>query len=126
MKINKEKTMVKKATGSRGSWFAVTPWGEKLPCVLKQYWGVGVTYHDPYFYDPRLKRNREYIDAIKRGRVLVTINENDGRRYDGAEKVRRTGYIGGCKVFKVTDVSSSESGLTFSFAGAEQAAAVAR
>jgi hypothetical protein len=64
-----------KPTGKQGSWFAkIGP--ERLP-VLKARCRVGLkAYHEPFYYDPADQRRAEYIEAIKRGRVLVA-NYND-------------------------------------------------
>ena len=59
-----------KPHGRQGSWFAKIG-REHLPC-LKQNHRTGVTeYHDPYCYDPNTSKEAEYIDAVRRGRVLV-------------------------------------------------------
>lgn len=104
----------KKATGRQGSWFAVTTdTNETLPCVFVEYWReTWPHYHDPYFYDPSKRRNREYVDAIKNGkRVLFTSNVRVGRGDDGANKWKRGDYLK--RVFHIDNVSSSEDGLRF-------------
>jgi hypothetical protein len=98
--------MTKIARGAQGSWFATTSDGERLPCVFKEYWHGRTAYHDPHNYDQSSAKCVEYIDAVKRGRVLMTRNE--GSREKGW---LRKGYIG---VFLVDDVKySPDHGLSF-------------
>src|SRR5262245_23017434 len=108
--------MKKKARGQQGSWFAeTTDTRERLPCVFKEYWGQGNTYHDPFCYDPSNARHREYVDAIKNGkRVLLTSNVLVGQREDGSNMWRRGPYLGVCAVDNVT---SGTDGLRFTFVG---------
>jgi len=95
-----------KAKGTQGSWFATTREGKRLTRVNDKLWPGGTTpYHDPHRYDTE-RRGVEYIEAVKRGKVLITRNE--GSHEAGW---RRTGYVG---VFRVTNVQfSPDNGLTF-------------
>jgi hypothetical protein len=87
------------AKGSQGKWFATTRTGENLPCLKRQFMvGVG-QYHEPHYYDPSQRRNVEYIDAVKQGRVLIASYK------DGV----RDGYLGG--IFTIEDVQHDETGL---------------
>jgi hypothetical protein len=97
--------MAKIAKGAQGTWFATTSDGERLPCVLKEYWPGG-RYHDPYHYDQSSAKCVEYIAAVKRGRVLMTRNEGSYQK-----GWLRKGYIG---IFLVDDVKySPDHGLSF-------------
>jgi hypothetical protein len=90
------------AKGKQGSWFAtVARTNENLPCLKRDYLGPRGEYHEPYFYDPSLPKNVEYVDAIKNlGRVLIAT-------YDKSSK--RTGYLE--YIYLVEDVRHDETGL---------------
>jgi hypothetical protein len=61
-----------KAKGSQGNWFAtLEETGENLPCIFPQYLHGLSDYHDPFAYDLDTKRGRDYVEAVKRGRVLL-------------------------------------------------------
>jgi hypothetical protein len=92
--------MTKIAKGRQGDWFATTRAGEELPCLKAQYLFAGGEYREPHFYDPSLPMNVKYMDAIRRGRVLIAS-------YDTSQK--RTGYLG--YVYLVEDVRHDEDGL---------------
>jgi hypothetical protein len=59
-----------KPHGKQGSFFAKLG-KERLPCLKLSFRNGMDGYFEPWHYDPSLPRNREYIEAIKRGRVLV-------------------------------------------------------
>jgi hypothetical protein len=100
--------MTKKAKGKQSNWHARLHTGEELPCLKMDLRGAGTEYHDPYFYDPSVPKNAEYVDAIRRGRVLLAEYEN-GKRKDYRPSV-----------FFVTDVRSDADGLRCRFAGSER------
>jgi hypothetical protein len=56
-------------SGKRGDRFARSG-DESLPC-LKAHYRHGDDYHDPYFYDRAKRKEARYVDAIRRGRVLI-------------------------------------------------------
>jgi hypothetical protein len=99
--------MKKIAEGKQGEWFAtLRSTGELLPCVFKEYLTGLSDYHDPYCYDLTTKRGAEYIEAVKRGRVLMT-------RSVGSHETgwTREDYIA---VYAADDVKfSPTTGLTF-------------
>ena len=98
--------MKKIAKGEQGQWFARTRNGERLPCVFQEYWHGRVEYHDPHRYDLTTKRGVQYIEAIRRGKVLMT--KNTGSRETGWKEESYPG------VFLVEDVEfSPANGLTF-------------
>ena len=92
------------AKGRQGDWFAKTrAGGEDLPCLKAEYLAANGQYHEPKFYDPSQPRNVDYVDAIKRGRVLLAT-------YDTSqEPPKRTGYLG--YIYSVEDVWHDENGL---------------
>ena len=106
------------AKGSQGKWFATTRTGENLPCLKHQFLGARGEYHEPKFYDPAQRRNVEYIDAIKQGRVLVARYDNhvEGRTKRRTE--RRTGYNE--YIYTVEDVQHDETGLRCRFVDKER------
>lgn len=107
--------MKRKAKGQQGSWFANRrDTGELLPCIFKEYAHNWPHYHDPYHYDPSDPTKKEYVDAIKNGRVLLTSNELVGTRYDGANLWRRGNYI---DEFVVANVTADKTGLRFDIVG---------
>jgi hypothetical protein len=106
--IEENRQMKKKiAKGKQGEWFAsLTSTGELLPCVFQEYLQGLTEYHDPHCYDLTTKRDAKYIEAIKRGRVLMT--RNVGSRKTGW---KREAYIA---VYSAEDVEfSPATGLTF-------------
>lgn len=96
------------AKGSQGSWFAtVKKTGEYLPCFKRHRWAKD--YFEPKFYDPAHRRNVEYIDAIKQGRVLIAIYERKEGDTTSLDGDRTGGYLN--YVFTVEDVQHDETGL---------------
>ena len=61
-------------------------------------------YHERWFYDPSQRRNAEYIEAIKLGRVLISPYKTNGTRQG-----TRNGYLN--YIYTVTNVRHDEDGL---------------
>ena len=100
--------MTEIAKGRQGSWFAtVKKTSEYLPCLKRHRWNGD--YFEPKFYDPADRRNAEYIDAIKQGRVLVAIYERKDDDTTSLDGDRTGGYLN--YVFTVADVQHDEQGL---------------
>lgn len=99
----------RKATGSRGSWFAAVE-GEnnELPCLHK-HWLKNLSYHDPFEVTadgPNQTKIREYVNGIAElGRVVLT-NDKVHRDPQGVVTgFTRENYIA---VFAVSHVQYSE------------------
>ena len=88
--------------------------GERLPCLMDMFWLGGNLYHQEHYYNPDVRKNAEYIDAIRRGRVVMAKYEKKpGQPY------KRVGYIEG-RVFKVSDVQHDPvNGLNCRIVGSE-------
>src|SRR6476660_4011917 len=94
---------MKVATGTPGSWFATARTGEYLPCLLANCIGRGGQYFEPTdLYRTRAGQPKvvEYIEGVKQGRVLMTHNNENGRRSGYNEYI----YI-------VEDLRVDETGL---------------
>jgi|SRR6476646_7024820 hypothetical protein len=68
-------TGTKFAKGRQGNYFVDVRTGERLPCIHKEHWKAGRLYHQKHYYDPSKPKAAEYIEALKRGRVVVTTSE---------------------------------------------------
>lgn len=97
--------MTKIAKGRQGDWFATTTkTGERLPCLKAHFLGARGAYHERWFYDPSQRRNAEYIEAIKLGRVLISPYKPNGTRQG-----TRNGYLN--YIYTVDNVRHDEDGL---------------
>ncbi|MBL0934243.1 MAG: hypothetical protein IBJ07_05790 [Rhizobiaceae bacterium] len=101
-----------KATGKRGSWFALVE-DEWLPCVHK-HWLKGLNYHDPLLRHegsvaPKIA---ELVDSIRETKKVVLTEDKVSMTGDGSVVgFDRSAYIA---VFAVDDVSYSfDDGLKF-------------
>lgn len=103
-------TEVKRASGTRGSWFAIVD-REALPCVHKHWWCNG-SYNDPELRpSPKADQLVEAIRNVKK--VILTADDVLSGAGDGGETgFTRAGYIA---VYSVDDVEFDEAGLRFRF-----------
>jgi hypothetical protein len=103
--------MRKKATGQRGSWFAVID-GERLPCVHKHWWKNG-RYRDPNAR-PGERKWDEFIAALQTGKRAILTNDEP---WSGEGPfVRKSGKEAYIAVWDIDDVRVDGSELTFRFA----------
>lgn len=96
--------MVRRAVGSRGSWFASID-GEAFPCI-HTYWYKAGQYDDPHYVAGDSKWE-ELVEAIRsKGQVILTKDEaiDDGMGFN------RTGYVG---LFEVGEVAIEGTHLRF-------------
>lgn len=101
-----------KATGSRGSWFAMVE-GERLACVHTHWcnW-TAQTYHDPWVL-PGRAHSDEFVDVI-RDKMNVILCEDEITENPGKEPgFTRKKYIA---LWEVSDIAWDEDGLRFRFA----------
>jgi hypothetical protein len=96
---------LRKALGSRGSWFARVD-DEELPCVWTRWLSEGAKH----YLDPGAKSDEtkwvRYAEAIKRLRRVILIQQLIGR--DGTW--HREAYIG---IFRVENVEFAGNRLEF-------------
>jgi hypothetical protein len=95
-----------KARGSRGSWFAEVD-GKRLPCV-HQHWVKRLQYNDPGI-TPGVRKNDEYINAIKDGMVILTTDDIVSHE---PFQFKRTGYVA---IYTVDEVVADDNGISFRF-----------
>lgn len=103
--------VTKKATGSRGSWFATVD-GELLPCVHEYWWVKGDTsrrYND-YLLKPS-QHNNDFVARIKDKRQVILTSDKPNSA-DNPVPFVRTGYIA---IWTIEDVEFDENGLRFRF-----------
>ena len=107
--------MIKKATGSRGSWFATVD-GELLPCVHEYWW---VKRDKTRRYDDRLltssRQSGELVAAIKEKRRVI-LTKDKPYSPENPAPFTRTGYIA---LWTVEDIEFDENGLRFRFVDRE-------
>ncbi len=101
--------MARKATGSRGSWFATVD-GESLPCVHKHWWKNG-RYHDPHACLGQPKWD-EFIAALKAGKKAVLTNDDLLPSGGFKRKSGQEAYIG---VFEIDEIEVNGTDLMFRF-----------
>lgn len=101
----------KKATGSRGSWFALVD-GEELPCVHDHWWVKG---NRERRYNDHLLRaslhNDNFVARIKEKRKVVLTSDKPHSAINPVP-FKRTGYIA---LWTVEDIEFDENGLRFRF-----------
>ena len=100
---------MKKAIGSRGSWFALVD-DERLPCIHKYWWTKG-RYNDTGLRS--CLQADELVDAIREKQRVILTTGNPVRDENGQIiRFERTGYVA---IFSVDSIEFDECGLRFKF-----------
>lgn len=95
---------LRKAVGSRGSWFATID-GEAFPCV-HAYWYKRGRYDDPH-YVAGARQWEELVTALRdKRRAILTQDEAIGEGIG----FNRTAYVG---LFEIDDIQIDGTHLTF-------------
>jgi len=103
------------AKGRQGDWFVDVRNGGRLPCLMDCFWMGGQTYHQNHFYNPDNDKRAKYVEAIRKGRVVMAkYTKEAGKAY------KRVGYIE--RILTVTDVVHDPVlGLSCRIVGSEAA-----
>src|SRR5487761_1994164 len=98
-----------KATGARGSWFAIVD-GEQLPCVHNYWWVKPASYHDKDLKLDDPKAGPFFDEISSKKRVILTTGNPSFDPSGIVSGFERTGYVA---VYAIDNVVFDKLGLKF-------------